>query len=480
MKKAKYFLSACLFPAIVSCTVNEIITPEFLYDNEATKSDVRINPDFNEFKVDINAAKRYSELRYPGKSYSLDVYTVKSDTTLYVFNYEGGGWLVVPGDRRVDPSVAESPKGKVDLEDDHAYVSYLKSVGSSIYSVRDSQDVLDADAVKLWGSITPVKAIDHGQRLLTKGSYPKWVVRSYVITQYSSTQVEVPHLIKTKWGQGEPWNDKLPVDLNDNCHPRRRCETGCVSVAVSQMLYYLHYHIGYPKKLYHDINCSVTVGTSPFTSVGFSRSNLVTNSSRWDSMYSENNLSGSTSYVGDLMLDVGNRYGMIYRCKYAGGSEAYMSNVSALSNYGITCSSRNYYTSTIVDNLRNELPVIITATGETTNSHTPLSHAWIIDGLFVDTRDFDMMRVCEYTYDWTYDDEMYDSFEEVQQRYGFSDPYEEQYYRGEPAHVYSFLMNWGEDGIGDDAYYSVSSPWLWNGNNRFNDNKRIYYDFRRQ
>lgn len=70
-----------------------------------------------------------------------------------------------------------------------------------------------------------------------------------------------------------------------------------------------------------------------------------------------------------------------------------------------------------------------------------------------------MVRYCEYTNEWTSADEVYDSFEEVQRRYGFTGEYDFQTYLGDPIILKHWFMNWGCDGRGDDVTYASNPFW---------------------
>lgn len=425
-----------------------------------------------DFQVSLSDAKAYSELRYPDKAYEVIPYVTGRDTLMYVFNY-GKGWLVISGDKRVDPVVADSEDGTLDIYEDSQHAFYLRDFAADIAKMRKDPKASEVEKSSLWDVLPP-----SGKPCLlqTKSSSIRWKVETF--TMYNTCRWEeiVEPLIQTKWGQGDPWNQKLPRDsrteipgvLTDG----KRCATGCVSVAVSQMLYYLHYRNGFPHALYHDISCSIPTIVAATQNIGFSRASLVQHSPRWDEMESLTNPYGSTMYVGDLMLDVGNRYNTMYSSEDQGGSSAYMSNVWVLLYYGLICYSRDFYTMTVTDQLDSGMPVIVTAD----NDSRQISHAWIIDGYCRERTTYQKLRVCYPTDQWSYYDETYGSLEEAQRIYSGIQEGIPQYYE-EDKNVYYFYMNWGEDGAGDSARYRVNADWTFNGV-VYGDNKTMYYDFR--
>lgn len=235
---------------------------------------------------------------------------------------------------------------------------------------------------------------------------------------------------------------------------------------MAQMLYYLHYQIGFPSGLYHNITC--TGDCVPSYTFSLARSNYVSNSSRWDNMKLFKNSSvGDSNYVGDLIMDVSDRVGMIY--SYS-GSGAFPS-ITGFNYYGVTCNTGSYSSTIVKNNLLSGKPVLIYAnTVGNTSAHT-----WVIDGLTRIVYHYTNYCHLEYTSDFedayiiyvdndidTYFDDYYDGME-------FEDNYEIEYD--------GIMMNWGHNGSYDDATYFINSPWASDGY-VYSGNKHIFYNFR--
>jgi len=475
----KRILSVLIIMSFFACQKEQDVFVDGFSD--VTKAPTAIDSGTEKYNVSISDAKRYSDLRYPDAEYSLTPYVVGRDTLMYIFNYDEG-WMVVSGDRRVTPVIAVSLEGALDMNEKKEFVFYLQTIAEDIASIKKDDSFVDKDMVQLWDRISPTRYFGQKTSIQTKAYEPRWVVRTFMISDYSSWTTDVDHLIDTKWGQGYPWNQKLPRDSRtpqsfdpyELVYDHERCVTGCVSVAIAQVLFYLHHTFGFPTHLYQSIQCSYPSVFSPASDVGFSRGWYVDDSDYWDYMQSESNPYGNCVYVGDLMLDIGNRFGMEYGGPSAGGSGTVLYNhYSALSYYDITCSVSNHSVSTVRANLLNGLPVIVTAD----NSDDTRSHAWIIDGIITEAHQYYYVRMVEYTYDWTEEDETYTDFSEIQRRYGFQVGQTVQYFQESGPSVYLYYMNWGEDGDGDNTALYASSSWYYNSQSVFSKNKRIYYGF---
>ena len=213
--------------------------------------------------------------------------------------------------------------------------------------------------------------------------------------------------------------------------------------------------------------------------IGFTRADLNLISSRWDDMALSRNSGGNTEYVCDLMLDIGNRLGM----EYSGTSSGAYVTSDALSYYDLTFTQSDYSWTTVRSNLNNEMPVIVTAYNTKTSSAYTDGHAWIIDGIRRVTTTYRWQKHAEYSENWMHESEVYNSFDEIRNKYGIDDEFD-IWYDDVVSDVDYLLMNWGYDGIYDDGTYSSNANLSWedrneNGNTRPYIYKReIYYDFR--
>lgn len=340
MKKNKIhfgiILSVCCTLTFNSCSNSDdpLLSTSDVSNNTNNSYKVTGNKsrtDKNLFAVSREDVMKFSEAIKPGKDYTTDSYVKDNDTLLYLLNYEDG-WVILAGDKRTNPIVAESQHGKIALTSPNEnLIAWIESYADEICALKKYDKDIKNEYSKLWENISKCHAKKtNNNRKATKGNPEyKWCVlyNTYCDSIYYS--VSIPHLISTKWGQGYPWNNKCPLDVNDG---NKRCPTGCVAVSLAQMIYYMHYHLGKPTGLYHTISIANSTISGPTTNIGFSRSSYNSSSSRWGDMALNMYSSGNTTYVGDLMLDVGNRVGM----SYSGSGSGANINTSAVANYGLT------------------------------------------------------------------------------------------------------------------------------------------------
>ena len=118
----------------------------------------------------------------------------------YVFNIEGGGWIIMSGDDRAKQVLAYGTDGSLDMntmpDNMKGFLNMLKG------------QIETAQAYK--GKTVPVKA--------------------------SKNRTVVEPLLKTRWGQGKPWNLLCPAySATENT------SVGCAPLAMAQIIYYWKY-----------------------------------------------------------------------------------------------------------------------------------------------------------------------------------------------------------------------------------------------
>ena len=130
-------------------------------------------------------------------------YTEKSSVSgnaFYVFNIDGGGWVIVAGDDCAKQVLAYGNSGNIDTNNMpgnmKAYLNMLKG------------QIETAQAYT--GETVPVKT--------TKRSTP------------------IEPMLKSNWGQGEPWNRLCPTNASG-----QRTSVGCAPLAMAQVMNYWKY-----------------------------------------------------------------------------------------------------------------------------------------------------------------------------------------------------------------------------------------------
>lgn len=177
-------------------------------------------------------------------------------------------------------------------------------------------------------------------------------------------------------------------------------------------------------------------------------------------------------YVGDLMLDLGNRVNTYYSSNESGVMPNSISSIpSALGAYGLHCDDSTYTSIyPALSNLENSLPMMI----RVNNDLSEMTHIWIIDGLREETMYIANQYHLEYTDD--YEDAIaYYSDRDIEEIFG------EYYYDGMEWEEIStdgvfkyFFMNWGYNGKYDNGKYSIVTNSSWRD---YVNNKVLYFNF---
>jgi len=375
---------------------------------------------------------------------TIDPFVYNGDTLLYGVNYEKG-WKIISADKRTTTVLAYNDEGQLNIND-------KRNIGFNIW-LKDVTSFLTSTIKR------PIE---------TKSTDESMWAREIVYSTTSNTITEqVPYLLETEWGQDFPWNEKAPTHIIRN---NLKCLTGCVAVAISQVLYYLHFHSTLPIGLYHTItpinqrfherNYNGTLDYCHHQEIY--RSDYVSNSSRWNAMATTmNDIYGNTSYVADLMADVGERVNMHYGTIV---SDTELEDLlDALPYYNLSADSTDYSYDLIKDNLRMNIPVISTA------SNSREGHSWVIDGFK------DEVQVRTYQYVWHIAGRFWEgdlfTTQEVKELFP-DDKIEDGMTSSETIETqFSYVhMNWGYDGEGD-GYYWVDGTW-----NSYDSNKIIVHN----
>lgn len=128
--------------------------------------------------------------------------------SIYAFNLEGGGYVIASGDSRALPVLGYSVSGTIDWERMPANMrAWLKQYDQAIASLGQSKDFIDGNS-------------QHGQKT-------------------RSARQAIEPLVKTHWGQTEPYWNKVP--LYNGANPNWKGQhnlTGCVATAMAQIMNY--------------------------------------------------------------------------------------------------------------------------------------------------------------------------------------------------------------------------------------------------
>ena len=194
---------------------------------------------FGQDKVDLNLATKVGEnfikmngrIALSGEAGSLQRVQTDKFPNLYIFNADGHGWIIVSGDKRMQPILGFSDEGTFDPNDMAPAAEMI--IGGYDYVVdsivRYNARATDESVRQTWIDL------ENGYYREVKGN------RDEPQPQYP---LAYGPLVRTSWRQGEgdynqfcPWYD-LP-----NYGTRKKTKTGCVATAMAQILYYFKTNI---------------------------------------------------------------------------------------------------------------------------------------------------------------------------------------------------------------------------------------------
>ena len=155
----------------------------------------------------------------------------KGHESLFFCNMDKGGWVAVPANRNLNPVVAHSDEGHIDLYDGpDAFWDWMEQY----------EFVVDIAMQEKWHKEDRQKKWDE---LLDEAFEDKYLLKSYV---------DYTELLGTRWKQAETndnlhhhcpgYNTVLPNIGCDSCDGKPRA--GCVAVAIGQIMNYWGYSTG--------------------------------------------------------------------------------------------------------------------------------------------------------------------------------------------------------------------------------------------
>lgn len=476
MKKSLYFFIISISVLLLSCQQRidmEIIDSTGSVSEITLPGDItRAAPTKDNFMVSRTEAENYVKIvRGEDRVLSSDPIVIDRDTVAWLFNFTRG-WMALSGDKRIQPVLGQSETEHFDFKrgSNEYLANWILSCGEAIRTLRSVQDISENEHTKLWDFIDGVSFRNeraHAQIKTRVDPDYRWAV--FLDQTYSVFQITggTPnHLVTTKWGQGSPWNEKLPYHIGEN-GSGGRCLTGCIPVAMGQLIKYYKGLFNMSLGLYHTVGCSKTTIDAQTEDVGFYHSDYQENSLRWNQMALTSSSSDiAIEYAGDIMLELGNRLSISYSSSESGNFQTPTYYILRFSGYNLTCSSGSYLYATVKNNLDSNLPIMISAWSNG-------GHFWIIDGYREKTEYYTNCYRLEYTNDYsdaiaTYTD---DDIEDVFGEY-YSDGMEWEETISYAGGNY-LLMNWGDNGNGDDGEYYVVPGQQWG----YYSSPTIYYSF---
>lgn len=441
------------FISLYSCSLSE-----FSKDQE-----IKSQSDSKQFAVTVSELKAtLIHGQQPGQTRAetvrIDPVVTEGDTVLYLVHYKNG-WKLFSTDKRTSPVLAYSTKEDLneDLLKKNPFLQ--KWLDLQCRQVRQLRTKTDGEINPFWLYETNREGTrshepdEPGWRLIHVGD---------TLIYYD----QIDHIIETKWGQTEPWNECTPYLSTDIA---LKSATGCVNVAFAQVLYWAHNEYGVPTYMYTNASCSGYINYYQQYNFSF----IDSSATAWSQIKLNSASSGNPDYAGYLMAKVSRLDSTYYDydifpmtiSRRTGSVCNSMTVASIVDYFGLNATYLSYNRADVITELRNGRPVIISAYED----HNEENHTWIIDGYDNST------RRTKFFYIWdpehTYippsgeveeeEEEPYDPNNYYGSGYSFAFPngYETMTMEYTLNDEY-YLMNWGWDGNGDGVHYDVYSP-LW-------------------
>ncbi len=276
----------------------------------------------------------------------------------YIFNYVGGGYLIMPADKRVEPILAFSNNGYFPHSGalPSGLANWLSVNHKNMQLLRKDTSLKQPEGVaNLWAEFTSANS-----GISRIGNSARKALPPPPPCEPTSSVQTVGPLLQTTWGQGQPYNYLCPVGAYSNGYT----PTGCVATAMAQLMYYWKAPASYSWS-----TMPLTINYYPVTYPG----NLA---------------------VAQLMLDAGTSVAMLY---HDSGSYPSLGNVFPPRIGAISCSTAltntfgyasatdaDYNYLNVVSNLNAGEPVLLGGTDDNTTilfwSFGEDGHEWVCDG----------------------------------------------------------------------------------------------------
>ncbi len=388
---------------------------------------------------------------------SIEVVTYHGDTVMYLVNY-AEGWEMLPGDKRYPLKVAFNEHETLNMDEmNDAQKAWFDNLAEEIHCMKLYGDSIETEYSKEWSMLSNQQQ-ENPISLAYSEDRSGWILHNVREIIDEETQ---DHLLTTDWVQSNSYNIYCPYNSYRTAH----CLVGCVAVAGGQVLNYLHNYWGVPENTVTGATYDEATNTYSF--------------SGWDSYPWDYIQQGNKDYIALLLGYVGVLCEMNYGDS-GSGSDLYSKLPNALQAYGIECSSKDSWDSTIIKrNIKNGLPVLARMHGYDAQGED-VGHAIVIDGYKYETYYYTNVYIYVENLD-TYPGDIYDHV--LDENTGSAEPYPEEgptyevSYKGGTKLYY--MVNWGY-GDSDDTYYLSTSDLKYNyysGTITFDHNKAMLYDY---
>ena len=392
----------------------------------------------------------------------------ENDTLFYIVTYgDNEGWKILSSDKRTPAILAESERGEFSPCENNGICSWIEEMAKDMSIIKrlpDEELNFTFDDIELNRSVWTGQTVNRVvEEQGCRSGHWEVTVTSEVISLSS-----VDHLTP-RWDQWRPYNSLSPWRTDT----LSRAPAGCVAIAASQILYFLHNRINTPVATFELGFCNGSVNNDYYEFSNWSSSIW----SQMDTLYT----SSSTGTLAEAVLIgyVGRLVGMHYNNTFSWAIPAHLVS-SVFDYYGISCSHSSYSASVAENSILNAMPVIVAASDLLIPTDGDI-HCFVIDGYWITKTKY------TYYYHWVQDGfiigpELPIGIE------GMSDLHEDyiviEYSDPQLRYV---KMNWGwwTQWVNhvNDGWYSLTGNWYVTHNNEYydyNHNKTMIYGFSAQ
>lgn len=266
------------------------------------------------------------------------VLTSANDTALFIVNYEGKGFVIIAGDKRLQPILAFSSTNTFPSDFSKcpsASIEWLMKVKDVVEKVKKNNNKSDPVLDATWENMTL-------QQTQPIDPPPPCTDESLLYGP----------LINTNWGQEEFYNDSLPSQSTYGCTgmPHEKMLAGCTAVAMAQIMKYHNYPTNYAWSV------------------------MPNNYSPFDQGMSE---------IARLIKNINIAMPATYACTYTSCIENDVSS-KLKNNFSFTSATYAYYNlNSVINDIIANRPVILNGGSEEER------HAWVCDG-------YEYFKYCVY------------------------------------------------------------------------------------
>ena len=273
------------------------------------------------------------------------IYPNAASPSLYIINYAGGGFVVIPADKRVNPILALLGKGHFSTANTlpTGLTNWLTTNHQNMQALRKNTVLARPKSVNfLWSQLAPPTTN-------TSGKVIDKALPSPPPCEPSTTTYQVGPYLQTTWAQGVPYNQNPGIPAGNYVYGAGRDPVGCVATAMGQLMYYWKYPSSYNWSIMPLISTSYTAA-------------------------------GETE-ISRLMYNIGQSVQMVY-APTGSAPNAFEQNYIAVgleSTFKYSSASFQNWSQTnsymtVQSNLDSGEPVILTGATSTDG------HAWVCDG----------------------------------------------------------------------------------------------------